>query len=373
VNIDKWFDYIQTIHKKDIDYTTGRLITVAKGLDVINLTAKVITIAGTNGKGTTANLISHALLQQKCQVGLFTSPHILSPNERIKVNNTNISDGDFIEAFKKVEQVRQGIKLTFFEFLTLAALVHFKKSNLEYVILECGLGARLDATSIVKNDIGILTGVALDHIEILGNTLLEIAIEKSYVWKKSQINISGASYICEKFNEILQENNVINVNDYVTNQNNTLTIKNKTYTIPSHLDINVAKIAVYTLFVLNKFNFNLDKFSLLGRFTVIDNFLLDVAHNEESILGLKEKLNKHNMKIDVALIAFKPNKDLVKCVNVLKTFCNDIQWVDDVFKLHENVNIKSWDGKLSAKKYLITGSFFTVEYFYRHLLMDAID
>ena len=157
----------------------------------INSPKEIITIGGTNGKGTLAELISQLSLKKEISVGTFTSPHIINFNERIKINGNEISDSLFLEALKKVELIRKETKLNFYQILSLAALEVFSKLKLELWVLEIGLGGRLDPMNSLDPDISVITKVALDHEEILGNTINKIAQEKSGILRRKKPIIYG--------------------------------------------------------------------------------------------------------------------------------------------------------------------------------------
>lgn len=148
---------------------------------------KIIHIAGTNGKGSTCAMIAELLINVGLNVGLYTSPHILSYCERIKINNNNIEENALSELIFQIEKVSKEnkIHLTEFEILTVAAFLYFKKENVDVVVLETGLGGRFDATNVVKNPIlTIITSISIDHKDRLGNTIDKIAFEKAGIIKK---------------------------------------------------------------------------------------------------------------------------------------------------------------------------------------------
>lgn len=143
----------------------------------------IIHVAGTNGKGSTCAFMNQILIEAGYRVGLFISPHLVSINERIRVNNRLISDEDFILAFHKVleavDKIGDDHHPSFFEFLYLMAMYYFEQKDVDYIVLETGLGGRLDATNSVRNkDLTVITKIGFDHMEYLGNTLEEIASEK---------------------------------------------------------------------------------------------------------------------------------------------------------------------------------------------------
>lgn len=152
---------------------------------------KVIHVAGTNGKGSVCVYLQSLLLAEKKTVGFFTSPHLVSMNERIRVNREQIDNRMFLEAFEFVYQTVQDMQKegishpTFFEFLFGMAMVVFEKTDVEYVVLETGLGGRLDATNVIEHPfLTIITSISLDHTEILGDTIEKIASEKAGIIKE---------------------------------------------------------------------------------------------------------------------------------------------------------------------------------------------
>lgn len=151
---------------------------------------KVFHIAGTNGKGSTSAFISSILQKMGKQVGLFTSPHLVKINERIKVNNQDISDQDFLNTALQIKEIIYSLfedeyVPTFFEYIFLIAVTYFAKKNVEYAIFEVGLGGRLDTTNIFEKPlVSVITSVSMDHMEILGNTIEEIAAEKAGIIKR---------------------------------------------------------------------------------------------------------------------------------------------------------------------------------------------
>ncbi|MDB6097058.1 MAG: bifunctional protein FolC [Francisellaceae bacterium] len=191
----EWLSFIEACHPKLIDLGLERIRAVAERLKLIHFNIPVITVAGTNGKGTTVATIESILLNKALKVGAYTSPHLLNYNERIRVNACNITDKDLIAAFSAVDEARKGERLTYFEFGTLSALYHFKVQHLDAIVLEVGLGGRLDAVNIVQNDISVITTIGYDHQSWLGNSLEAIGFEKAGIFKKN-----NKMAICGEFN-----------------------------------------------------------------------------------------------------------------------------------------------------------------------------
>ncbi len=175
---DEWLRYLEAIHPSGIDLGLERVAHVAETLGCVKPAPLVILIGGTNGKGTTSALIAALLRKQGKRVGMYNSPHIHRYNERVSVDGSDISDSDLCLSFEAVEEARGDTTLTYFEFGTLAALWHFRQQSLDAVVLEIGLGGRLDAVNVVDPDISVVTSIGLDHQDWLGDTLDDIAYEK---------------------------------------------------------------------------------------------------------------------------------------------------------------------------------------------------
>ncbi|KFZ36745.1 folylpolyglutamate synthase [Shewanella mangrovi] len=182
-SIAQWLDYQLALHAIEIDMGLTRVTQVAEKLGVIKLPSKVITVGGTNGKGTTCRMLEEILLAAGYSVGVYSSPHLQRYNERIRINQHDVADDAIVAAFELIEQTRAQTSLTFFEFGTLAALLLFKQRQPDFVILEVGLGGRLDATNIVDSTITAITSVDLDHQAFLGNTREQVGFEKAGIFR----------------------------------------------------------------------------------------------------------------------------------------------------------------------------------------------
>lgn len=190
-DLGEWLYYLENLHTSEIDMGLTRIGIVAKTLGVDLSFAQVITVAGTNGKGTTCAFIENALLAKNKTVAVYSSPHIKDFNERLRFNKTNVDDQPLIIAFEKIEQARADISLTYYEFTTLAALLIIMDVKPEVVILEVGLGGRLDATNIIDADIAVITTVDLDHQAFLGNDRESIGFEKAGIMRAEQTVVIG--------------------------------------------------------------------------------------------------------------------------------------------------------------------------------------
>lgn len=183
--LTQWLSYLESIHAKPIDMGLERVKEVAKRLD-LHFDAVIFTVAGTNGKGSTCTMLEAILQSAGYRVGLYTSPHLMVFNERARVDGEYATDAQLIEHFRKVEAARGDVSLTYFEFTTLAILSLFAASRLDAVVLEVGLGGRLDAVNILDTDCAILTSVDIDHTEWLGDTREVIGWEKAHIFRKDK-------------------------------------------------------------------------------------------------------------------------------------------------------------------------------------------
>jgi len=191
VNLDAWLSYIQDLHPRDIELGLARVKKVANQLGLTRPARHIISVAGTNGKGSCVAFLETLLQAHDFRVGAYTSPHIQRFNERICIAGKQCTDAELVDAFSCIEVARQSIPLTFFEFSTLAALQIFEASNLDVVILEVGLGGRLDAVNIVDADIVAITSIALDHTDWLGNNLESIGREKAGILRQQKPVVIG--------------------------------------------------------------------------------------------------------------------------------------------------------------------------------------
>ncbi|NMH61281.1 bifunctional tetrahydrofolate synthase/dihydrofolate synthase [Alteromonas ponticola] len=187
----QWLSYLESIHPSTIDMGLERVKQVAEKLCFNFSQSTVITVAGTNGKGTTCRFIEAALLHQKQTVGVYSSPHLIDYRERVRINGELAPEQVYVDALQKVETARGEVSLTYFEFGTLAALVMMQEQQVDYTILEVGLGGRLDATNIVDADIAVVTSIGLDHQDWLGDTREKIAVEKAGIMRADAVAIIG--------------------------------------------------------------------------------------------------------------------------------------------------------------------------------------
>lgn len=191
--LPEWLSYIQSLHHSAIDLGLARVVKMAQSLDLCQFSCPVITIGGTNGKGSCVACLESIYTNAGYQVASYTSPHIIHFNERIKLNGQPIDDQRLMQAFSVIEATRKRCNetLSFFEFTTLAALWLFRQQLPDVILLEVGLGGRLDAVNVVDSDLAIITSIALDHMEWLGSNRCAIAAEKTGIARQGRVLICG--------------------------------------------------------------------------------------------------------------------------------------------------------------------------------------
>jgi len=191
--LSDWLSWQQTLHPNSIDLGLDRLNRTLARLSWRRPACPVITVAGTNGKGSSVALLNRIFSEAGYRVGTFTSPHLLRYNERIVIADREVSDASLMAAFERIDAARANDTLTFFEFNTLAALLIFETAGLDVIILEAGMGGRLDAVNIVDADVALITSIALDHREWLGYDVETIGREKAGVMRSERPAVFGST------------------------------------------------------------------------------------------------------------------------------------------------------------------------------------
>lgn len=189
--LNDWLHWQESLHWQSIDLGLERIQQVARRLELVSLPFQLITVAGTNGKGSTIALMEAMLIPTVHSVGVYTSPHLYRYNERIRISGLEVSDDLLCEAFAAIDHARGDISLSYFEFSTLAAVWLFKHQSVEVAILEVGMGGRLDAVNCWDADVAVVTSIGIDHVEWLGHDRETIAKEKAGIFRKDKVAISG--------------------------------------------------------------------------------------------------------------------------------------------------------------------------------------
>ena len=312
-SIDKWLHWQESLHFTAIELGLERCRRVANNMGLLNPSYNVISVAGTNGKGSSIIMLDRILRNAGYKIGRYTSPHLLRYNERICINGNEATDTELCESFDRIDRARGDISLTYFEFGTLAALDLFRQHNVQLAILEVGLGGRLDAVNILDADISLITSIDIDHQEWLGNNRESIGREKAGIFR----NLAPA--ICSEPNppqslldcsEALGTPISILGSDYQFNLiNDTWSWSTKDTRIErlprpmKYCDFQIqnasgvlmllAKIQDEYPVSTENIKQGLSSFRLKGRFQIIPGAIpkiLDVAHNRESIKALVDNL-----------------------------------------------------------------------------------
>ena len=344
-NFDDYLDYLYGRGSSGGDHTLKNIRKVMEVFDNPQDKIKVIHVAGTNGKGSTAKMMAKAL-SKKVKCGIFTSPYMVKINEEISINGTDISDEDFCRLIDRVRPVaekfdQEGFHITYFEFLTAMVYLYFYEKNVDVAVIEVGLGGSLDSTNIIKSPLAsVICSISLDHMNVLGSTIQEIAANKAGIIKKNcpvfvypQTEIEAFNVIKAKASKedvellelkktdikIKNVTNVGNIFDYKSYKDIKTTLRGK------HQIYN-AGLAVMVLDYFKE-DFNLSSEDIKsgifetynpGRLDLVSTnpkVLLDGSHNKESIDALLESLE--NFDYDRLIVGFsilkdKDHKDIIR-------------------------------------------------------------
>lgn len=207
-SLSEWLDYMQQIHVSAIDMGLSRVLPVAEALGVVQSAkddAYVFTVAGTNGKGSTTAVIAQMCQAAGHKTALYQSPHLSVFNERVRINGEMVSDETLIDAFSKVDDARLqcALTLSFFEMTTLAALLIFAEADCDVWVLEVGLGGRLDVVNIIDPDMAVITNIAIDHVDWLGDNVEDIGREKAGILREGISLIYGATSMPDSVQQVI--------------------------------------------------------------------------------------------------------------------------------------------------------------------------
>ena len=312
-------DLLQSKEKFLIKLGLDRISSILEIMDNPQDNYKIIHIAGTNGKGSSARMISQGLIEQGYKTGLFTSPHIFSYTERIQVNNENISDGIFDIFINETDNLAKEnkIELSEFELITAVAFYYFYIKKVDYVVLETGLGGLYDATNVIKSPVAsVVTTIDFDHTERLGSTIDEIATQKAGIIKQNcPVFVSKDNLGYKTIENIANEKNAplieILENPYPCNLKGDYQKKNSalSYSVLKYLHTDEKNIELAMKNVQWKFRLE---------YKSKENILIDSAHNPNGIKALREYLDE-NFKEDKKIFVFGclKNKDYKKMLDIL--------------------------------------------------------
>lgn len=310
-SLNEWLSLLEARHPTEIEFGLDRIGRVGEqlGLSHSMPEKKVITVAGTNGKGSCVAVLESILLAAGYRVGSYTSPHFIDYNERICLNGQPVSDQTLCAAFERIESVRGDTSLTYFEFGTLAALLIMDQEDLDIVVLEVGLGGRLDAVNLIDADIAIVTSLALDHQDWLGDDLNQIAAEKAAIARSGRpliygdvIPVPGLLVAAGEIGAQL----LLNGRDFSLTE----------FNVPANTTLPPCSVAcaVQAMRLIDTslpdatIEQGLQEVNLLGRFQQVDlegvRLILDVAHNPQATELLAQRLLAQKLpSVDQKIIA----------------------------------------------------------------------
>jgi dihydrofolate synthase/folylpolyglutamate synthase len=346
MNLNDWIGYIESIHPSTIDLTLERIKIVIERLN-LDISFPILTVGGTNGKGSTCSILESIYKEAGYKVACYTSPHFLNFNERIKIQALAVSDEVICEAFSRIESAREGVTLTYFEYGTIAAMIIFSEAHVDVAILEVGLGGRLDAVNVFDADCAIVTTVDLDHMDYLGHTREAIGFEKAGIYRTEKTAICGdfdppqslikhAEFIHadlkiigkdfgyevhhDSFDFLIDSSFVMNVplpklqGDFqLANATNALmAVKSMEDKLPL-TEISIQKGITLTL--------------LPGRFQEVKkmpSLIFDVAHNPQAARSLSHNLKTHAVPgKTIAVFSILKDKDIFGVIKVLNLDIDD--------------------------------------------------
>jgi len=361
-NLEYWIDWLLHLHTEEIDLGLDRIRQVAESMELLRPAPIVISVAGTNGKGSSVAMLVAILKAAGYRVGAYTSPHIQRFNERIQVNGLPVTDEQITHAFAQIEAARGGVKLTYFEFATLAGLSVFKQSNLEVVVLEVGLGGRLDAVNIVDADAALITAIGVDHVEWLGSDRSVIATEKAGIMRSGNPAVCSEAFPPESLQAYAKKHSVplLQLNqDFTLDVSDNLDqgwsivpllegsvpwskedlkkfppprlkgafqIRNAAGVVMTLLSLSeqlsVSKEAVHKGLMQAQHPGRLESFDYQGQ-----PWLVDVAHNPQSSEALAEYLSQHRPETQsgryTAIFSVLNDKDALPMIQKISPFVQD--------------------------------------------------
>jgi dihydrofolate synthase/folylpolyglutamate synthase len=419
-SLESWLQYISSVHPREIELGLDRSQRVAANLSLGKPAPLVVTVAGTNGKGSCVATMEAILQEAGYKTGCYTSPHIHVFNERIRINATNVTDAPLISAFAAIDEARDGETLSYFEFATLAGLYLLRENNVDVALLEVGLGGRLDAVNIVDADIAVISSIGIDHTDWLGNDIESIAVEKAGIMRPKIPTIFGGEQppnaIINRAQELGSpliisgqnfhvEQNVANTSWRWRGQNReaepidwsdlpipSLMLSNVAASLqalkllPISIEIEAVVAALAELALAGRF----DKRRDLGNGRTV---IFDVAHNPDAMRQLAIRLHSYKAENQgagriAAVLAMMADKDVLGMITALE-YCVDIWYIaqvdearsmaaDEVAQSMKNVGIASDQGLIlqfdsvesayraacdqteAEDAVLVTGSFLTV-------------
>ncbi len=345
--LQTWLDWQEQFHPRSIDLGLDRATKVFNRLYPDYNKPLTIIVGGTNGKGSCVAFLEAIYKAQSYKVGTYTSPHIVHYRERIKINGVPTDDNLICESFERIDIAREDISVSYFEFGTLAALDIFSRAKVDIQLLEVGLGGRLDAVNIIDADLSIITSIAIDHVNWLGNTRESIAVEKAGIFRANTPSVIGDgnppvtlfSTAKEKQTPLLCLHSAFDYQIKAENwdwKSTTQHYKNlPTPNLIGEHQFNNASTVLMAITQLQDFlpverqaiDYGLQNTNLRGRFQLINNspqVLLEVGHNPQAVQILSEYLKKYfsHRKIH-AVFSIMRDKDINGVLDIMKSLIDN--------------------------------------------------
>lgn len=366
-SLENWLQYISSVNPREIELGLGRTQRVAASMGLGKPAPLVVTVAGTNGKGSCVATMEAVLQQAGFKTGCYTSPHIHIFNERIRIDAANVTDESLIAAFEAIDEARNNETLSYFEFATLAGLYLFRQNKVDVALLEVGLGGRLDAVNIIDADVAVISSISIDHTDWLGNDIETIAAEKAGIMRPNTPTVFGGEQppnaIIERAKELgsplLVSGHDFHVDEDVLNStwcwsgqgpelgqekegglvtwsdlptgslmlSNVAAALQALKLLPINLEIEPVAAALESLGLAGRFDERRDLSS--GR-----RVIFDVAHNPDAMRQLAIRLQHYKARNlgagrIAAVLAVMADKDVIGMITALE-YCVDIWYIAQV-------------------------------------------
>ena len=401
-HLSDWLTYINSNRPNEGDFGLERLQDIFSQIVQSPVASKTILVGGTNGKGSTIEFLKNFLLSAGYKIGSYTSPHLLEFNERIKINDKSVRDEKIIRSFERIDKLKKKTRLTYFDYATLAAFDIFSEEELDFAILEIGIGGKYDPVNLINSDLSIITNIELDHEKWLGSSLEDIGDQKAAILKRGKLAILGSvempNSVMTKATEICSSHFQLNKDFFVhedkTHWSYSFSEKDCNLDLLSNGSLNsdaaASALTAYNLLSNKEVGFQsiIENTKLKGRCDIVNNFILDVSHNPASVKNLisfiEKNFKERKFKAIFASMSEKDSSSIIKEIAHLISEWN-ICFIDDKrfdipslinltkSKVKADVNITETvysaveRGYYEGTPYIVFGSFITVSEAYRAL------
>ncbi len=396
MNYKETLEFLYSLQKSGIKFGLENTIKLLDFLGNPHTKFKSIHIAGTNGKGSTSTFIASILHELNFKVGLYTSPHLVKFNERIKINGDEIDDDYIVNQVNNLKPMIDELKPTFFEVTTAIAFQYFAEMNVDYAVIETGMGGRLDSTNVIQPEISVITKIDFDHREFLGDTLEKITFEKAGIIKENTpvVVSKNSKEVYDILKKVALKRNAkvylsdelyvesdVNQNLVYLNASIKSRLTQREYKIQSSLtgkfqieNLKLAIAAIEILFPEMDLTNQLKKalkeprFKLLGRFQVIEGtpeIILDTCHNSNAIENFLESLNSIAVVDKIAIFGIMQDKEIDSIIPLIEKSFNRI--ILTQAKTERSLDITSLAEKFDKSKITLASD---VETSIRHVLVN---